>query len=240
MNPVEVINLLNSCMTVVSKVVDSYHGVIDKYVGDMVMAFWGAPLDNPDHGRDAVLVAMAMREEQLRLTADFAAKGWPPIDIGIGLNSGPMRVGNMGSQHRLAYTVMGDAVNLGSRLEGLTKNYGVGIIIGENTRALVPDIACRLLDRVKVKGKDKAVEIFEPIAPLASLDGSVRLELENWQILIAAYFAQNWHEVDDRLGKARTLGTPPFLIDLFTERVADLKSTPLPADWDGVTAFKSK
>ena len=231
---------INEYLTRMSAIIANGKGTLDKFIGDAIMAFWGAPLDNPDHGRDAVLVAMAMREEQLRLTADFAAKGWPPIDIGIGLNSGPMRVGNMGSQHRLAYTVMGDAVNLGSRLEGLTKNYGVGIIIGENTRALVPDIACRLLDRVKVKGKDKAVEIFEPIAPLASLDGSVRLELENWQILIAAYFAQNWHEVDDRLGKARTLGTPPFLIDLFAERVADLKSTPLPADWDGVTAFKSK
>lgn len=231
---------INEYLTRMSAIIANGKGTLDKFIGDAIMAFWGAPIDNDDHGRDAVLVAMAMRDEQVRLTADFAAKGWPAIDIGIGVNSGPMRVGNMGSQHRLAYTVMGDAVNLGSRLEGLTKNYGAGIIIGENTRTLVPDIACRLLDRVKVKGKDKAVEIFEPVAPLESLDTGVRHELDNWQVLMTAYFARNWHEVEERLSAARQLGSPPFLIDLFAARVAELKEAQLPADWDGVTAFKTK
>ena len=231
---------INEYLTRMSAIIANGKGTLDKFIGDAIMAFWGAPIDNEDHGRDAVLVAMAMRDEQARLTADFAAKGWPAIDIGIGVNSGPMRVGNMGSQHRLAYTVMGDAVNLGSRLEGLTKNYGAGIIIGENTRALVPDIACRLLDRVKVKGKDKAVEIFEPIAPLDSLDSGARHELDNWKVLMAAYFARNWHEVEERLSAARKLGSPPFLIDLFAARVTELKEADLPADWDGVTAFKTK
>lgn len=231
---------INEYLTRMSAIIAQGKGTLDKFIGDAIMAFWGAPLDDADHAAHAVRVAMEMREEQKRLSADFAAKGWPAIEIGIGLNSGPMRVGNMGSEHRLAYTVMGDAVNLGSRLEGLTKNYGVGIIIGENTRAAVPDIACRLLDRVRVKGKNAAVEIFEPIAPDSALDGDQRRELENWHVLVAAYFGQNWQETEDRLKMAQTLGTPAFLVALFTDRLADMKAAALPADWDGVTAFKTK
>ena len=135
---------------------------------------------------------------------------------------------------------MGDAVNLGSRLEGLTKNYGVGIIIGETTRAAVPDIACRLLDRVRVKGKTAAVEIFEPIDLLNNLDEAQTRELQNWDKLIAAYFSKNWKAAGARLTEARALGTPSFLLRLFGDRIAEIMSVELPALWDGVTEFKTK
>lgn len=231
---------INEYLTRMSAIIAAGRGTLDKFIGDAIMAFWGAPVDDADHARHAVRVAMDMRREQQALSADFAAKGWPPIDIGIGLNSGPMRVGNMGSQHRLAYTVMGDAVNLGSRLEGLTKNYGVGIVIGTATRAAVPDIACRLLDRVRVKGKNEAVEIFEPVAPEAELDAAAREEIQNWNTLVAAYFAQDWPKVGSKLRIAKKLGTPDGLVALFAERLAEMKATPLPANWDGVTTFKTK
>ncbi len=231
---------INEYLTRMSAIIAAGRGTLDKFIGDAIMAFWGAPVDDTDHARHAVRVAMDMRREQQALSADFAAKGWPPIDIGIGLNSGPMRVGNMGSQHRLAYTVMGDAVNLGSRLEGLTKNYGVGIVISAATRAAVPDIACRLLDRVRVKGKNEAVEIFEPVAPEADLDAAAREEIENWNTLVAAYFAQDWPKVGTKLRAAKELGTPDGLIGLFTERLAKMKAMPLPPNWDGVTTFKTK
>lgn len=231
---------INEYLTRMSAIIAAGRGTLDKFIGDAIMAFWGAPIDDVDHARHAVTVAMAMREEQQALSADFAAKGWPPIDIGIGLNSGPMRVGNMGSKHRLAYTVMGDAVNLGSRLEGLTKNYGVGIIIGAATRAAVPDIACRLLDRVRVKGKNEAVEIFEPVAADADLDAAARAEIENWNALVADYFAQNWRGVGSKLKAAQKMGTPSGLVALFEDRLAEMKSVKLPTNWDGVTTFKTK
>lgn len=231
---------INEYLTRMSAIIAAGRGTLDKFIGDAIMAFWGAPMDDADHARQAVLVAMEMRREQQALSDDFAAKGWPPIDIGIGLNSGPMRVGNMGSKHRLAYTVMGDAVNLGSRLEGLTKNYGVGIIIGETTRAAVPDIACRLLDRVRVKGKNAAVEIFEPVAPEAELDKAAQDEIANWNAVMAAYFAQDWDQAETRLKAAQSNGTPKALVALFGERLANMKAMDLPADWDGVTTFKTK
>lgn len=231
---------INEYLTRMSAIIAGGKGTLDKFIGDAIMAFWGAPLDDEDHARNAVFVAMEMRDEQRRLTADFAQKGWPAIDIGIGLNSGPMRVGNMGSKHRLAYTVMGDAVNLGSRLEGLTKNYGVGIIIGEATRARVPDIACRLLDRVQVKGKNKAVEIFEPLCLEQDLTTHQQDELRTWHQMMDAYFAQRWDDANAALARTETLGSPTFLVGLFKDRIAEMRMMSLPDDWDGVTAFKTK
>jgi adenylate cyclase len=236
----ELAEYINEYLTRMSAIIADGKGTLDKFIGDAIMAFWGAPIEDSNHARNGILVAIAMRNEQKKLSADFQAKGWPPIDIGIGVNSGAMRVGNMGSEHRLAYTVMGDAVNLGARLEGLTKNYGVGIIIGESTRAAVPDIACRLLDRVRVKGKAAAVDIFEPIAEFSNLDAAQIQELQNWERMMAAYFSQNWKEAGARLADAQLLGTPPFLLRLFADRIADLMAVKLPSDWDGVTEFKTK
>jgi adenylate cyclase len=132
-------------------------------MGDAVMAFWGAPLADQHHARHAVQAGLAMIDAVRGLGDEFAKRGWPPISVGVGVSSGVMNVGNMGSQFRIAYTVLGDTVNLGSRLEGLTKQYGVDMIVSEMTATLLPEFAFRELDLVRVKGKTKPVAIFEPL-----------------------------------------------------------------------------
>jgi adenylate cyclase len=130
-------------------------------MGDCIMAFWGAPIDDPDHAEHGIAAAVEMIANLKLLNEQNRARNWPEIRIGIGLNTGLMSVGNMGSEFRMAYTVLGDAVNLGSRLEGITKQYGVDIIVSEFTHAHAPDkFNYTELDRVKVKGKNEAVTIF--------------------------------------------------------------------------------
>lgn len=143
-----------------TQIIHKHGGAIDKYMGDAIMAFWGAPLADANHARNAVRAAVEMMEFLETLNQQNRDKGWPEIRIGAGINTGDMSVGNMGSEFRMAYTVVGDAVNLGSRLEGLTKQYGVQIIVSEFTRAAAPGFDYSELDTVKVKGKNLAVTIF--------------------------------------------------------------------------------
>src|SRR6185436_14566734 len=155
---------INEYLTTMSAIIRGRHrGTLDKYIGDAIMAFWGAPVEDPQHAHNAVLAAMAMHRQCAPLNARFAQRGWPALKIGIGVNSGTVRVGDMGSRLRRAYTAMGDAVNVASRLEGRTKAYGVGILVGEATRNRVQDVVFREIDRVKVKGKDEAITIYEPL-----------------------------------------------------------------------------
>ena len=129
-------------------------------MGDAIMAFWGAPVADPEHARHAVLTALAMQKELKKLAEPFRKKGWPELHIGVGVNTGMMTVGDMGSPVRKAYTVMGDAVNLGSRLESITKQYGVGIIVGPQTRERLSGFVFREIDRVRVKGSGDAQDFF--------------------------------------------------------------------------------
>src|SRR5262249_52872841 len=126
---------INDYLTTMSGIIRGRHrGTLDKYIGDAIMAFWGAPVEDPQHARNAVLAALDMLKECESLNARFTARGWPPLKVGIGIDSGTVRVGDMGSQMRRAYTAMGDAVNVASRLEARTKHYGVDILVGEATR----------------------------------------------------------------------------------------------------------
>jgi adenylate cyclase len=151
---------MNEFLTAMTRVIHHHRGTIDKYMGDSVMAFWGAPLATPDHARRAVLAALDMQEEMNRLNGRFAERGWPRLRLGIGINTGQMSVGNMGSEFRMAYTVMGDAVNLASRLEGLTRECGVGIIASEFTRDEVPEVRFMELGRTDVRGREGPVTIL--------------------------------------------------------------------------------
>ena len=231
---------INEYLSRMSAVISAHNGTLDKFIGDAIMAFWGAPVDDANAAGNAVRAAIGMQEEAQKLNAEFLAAGLPYFQIGIGLNSGPMRVGDMGSRLRRAYTVMGDAVNLGSRLEGITKTYDVGILIGEATRALVPDCTCRLVDRVRVKGREAAVEVFEPLGETASLSAETIKAAETWNDLMAAYFAMEWDVAETLLAKARKLSTPQGLIDLYAERITYARQNPPPAGWDGVTTFSTK
>lgn len=149
------------------------------------MAFWGAPIDDADHARHAVRAALAMQRECAALNSRLARRGWPRLAIGIGVNSGMVRVGDMGSRVRRAYTAMGDAVNVASRLEGRTKTYGVGILVGEATRSLIQDVVFREIDRIRVKGKEEAIAIYEPLEKESA-------ELESWREALRAYRARQW------------------------------------------------
>ena len=154
---------MNTYLTEMTKTIQAERGTIDKYIGDAIMAFWGAPLHDTEHAKHALKSAMAMQQQLQDIAPDFIKRGWPRLEIGVGLNCGPMNVGDMGSAFRRAYTVMGDAVNLASRLESLTKQYGVGILVSENIVAAVPSMVYRELDQVRVKGKAQPITIFEPV-----------------------------------------------------------------------------
>jgi adenylate cyclase len=240
MEPTQLQELLTGVFSRLTSLIRGNRGTIDKYMGDCVMAFWGAPVETPDHGHLAVKSAMEMANAVRDINADHRARGLPEIGIGIGLNTGTMCVGDMGSNIRRAYTVIGDAVNLGSRLEGLSKAYGVDIVVSETTRALSPEFAWQELDRVRVKGKEQAVAIFWPMAPAKRLTEEAGNELKTWQNFIKAYRAQNWDQADVLLINLMRMNAKKYLYQLYSERVASMRLLPFDPEWDGATNFETK
>ncbi len=240
LDPQQLTLLMNEFLTPMTKVIHRHRGTIDKYMGDAIMAFWGAPLNDPNHARHALQAAIEMVADLDALQDRFKAKGWPPIKIGVGLNTGDMVVGNMGSEFRLAYTVMGDAVNLGSRLESLTKEYGVQIMVSEFTAAAVPDFAYRELDSVRVKGKDKPVRIFEPVGPDDQLTDQDRSELTEHAKSLAHYRSQNWNQATEGFASLQNRFPNRKLYAIYAKRIAYFEHNPPPPDWDGTYTFTTK
>ena len=240
LDPKELSKLMNEFLTPLTRIIYKHRGTIDKYMGDCIMAFWGAPLNDPQHARNAVLAGLEMHRVLEELQPAFKEKGWPPIHIGVGVNSGRMSVGNMGSEVRLAYTVMGDAVNLASRLEGITKQYGVKMIVGEITRAEVPEVVYRELDRVKVKGKEAPVAIFEPIGLSGEIDKPVQDELKLWAQVLKLYRARDWDMAELQLINLAKMNPGSGLYALFLERIAHLRENPPEHGWDGSWKFETK
>jgi adenylate cyclase len=241
LTPKQLREYINLYLTAMSEDIrDSHRGTLDKYIGDAVMAFWGAPVAFDDHASRAVATSLLMQASAHRLNDDFIARGWPALKIGIGLNTGLMHVGDMGSKIRRAYTVMGDAVNLGSRLEGITKVYGVGITVGEATRAAAPEFAYRELDLVKVKGKNEPVAIFEPVVLDKDLADAERHELDRWHAALAAVRAQQWEQAEAIIAELQALSPGRGLYKLYVERIAYYRAHPPGEGWDGVTTFETK
>ncbi|MFO1284526.1 MAG: adenylate/guanylate cyclase domain-containing protein [Burkholderiales bacterium] len=230
--------LLNDYLSSMTSIIHERRGTIDKYVGDAIMAFWGAPVANAAHAADAVAAALAMQRAMPALRDAYVARGWPPLAMGVGLNSGAMSVGDMGSRFRKAYTVLGDAVNLASRLEGLTKVYGVPILCGEATRAAAPDFVWREVDRVRVKGRAQAVSVFEPLG--AAGDAAARTRASRWAEALAIYRERRFAEA--RAAFAAIAGEPEdrAIALLYSERCEAYAAQPPSVDWDGATAFSSK
>ncbi|CAH0232639.1 Adenylate cyclase 1 [Massilia sp. Bi118] len=232
---------INIYLTAMSEDIRASHqGTLDKYIGDAVMAFWGAPVAFPDHASRAVATSLRMQASSERLNRDFLKRGWPELKIGIGINTGHMHVGDMGSSIRRAYTVMGDAVNLGSRLEGITKVYGVGIAVGAATRLAAPEFVYRELDLVRVKGKNEPVAIFEPLGKAAELAPGVLEELRDWDAALALVRAQQWDQAQGRIEALRAAHPERGLYQLYLERIAVWRAQPPGEGWDGVTTFDSK
>jgi len=240
LDPKALARLMNAYLTPMTEVIHGHRGTIDKYMGDAIMAFWGAPLEDAQHPRHAVLAGLEMQITLKALETDFRANGWKPLAVGIGVNTGRVSVGNMGSQVRVAYTVMGDAVNLASRLEMLTKKYGVTMIIGEDTRAAVPDIVVRELDRVRVKGKDEPVAIFEPIGLQGSVDQETLDRLKLFAQALKFYRAQEWDKAELQLLNLLKTEPDSGLYRMYIERIGAYRTSPPPSGWDGVHDFDSK
>jgi adenylate cyclase len=240
LKPNELREFINIYLTAMSEDIRGNRGTLDKYIGDAVMAFWGAPVALPNHAELAVGTALKMLKTAEKLNQDFQARQWPPLKIGIGLNTGEMRVGDMGSKIRRAYTVMGDAVNLGSRLEGITKEYGVGLVVGEHTRLAAPQFAYRELDRVRVKGKNEPVPIFQPVALDSELDPALREAFAQWHDALALVRAQQWDAAEQILRKLLETYPNDGTYNLYMERIEWYRENPPGADWDGVTTFKTK
>lgn len=240
LQPDQLATLMNEYLGAMTEVVRRQRGTLDKYIGDAIMAFWGAPVEDRQHARNAVLTALEMQATLKELNKRLVAKGWPELKIGVGVNTGVMTVGDMGSPVRKAYTVMGDAVNLGSRLEGITKQYGVGIIVGEATREkLGRDFVLRELDRVRVKGKAEPVGIYEPIGIDGQVDQDTLEQLKLWGQALQAYRAQDWDRADMLLLNL-IRNRPHYLYDLYAKRISRYREEPPGAGWDGVTTFETK
>ena len=240
LGPIELQALLNAVFNRLTQVIRLHRGTIDKYMGDCVMAFWGAPVKMTDHAELAVRAALEMALAIRAINAEREAQGQAVIGLGLGLNTGEMCVGDMGSDMRRSYTVIGDAVNLGSRLEGLSALYGVDIVVSDATRLQAPAFAWQWLDRVRVKGKAQAVDIYSPLGLREELTAKVAEELQQWCQVINAWTNQNWDACELHLTELRRQNEKKVLYRLYAERVASMKASPPGSEWDGTTVFDTK
>jgi adenylate cyclase len=238
--PQRLVELLNEFLGGMTDVIFGHDGTLDKYVGDEIMAVWGAPIPQADHAARACRAALDMLPRLDVLNQQWQQRGWPALHIGIGLNTGPMVVGNMGSARRLSYTVVGDNVNLGARLEGLSKYYGSNIIASEATvRAAGAAVVARELDLVRVKGKRLPVRVFEILGPgseEAQWDGLLR----RFAAGVAAYRERRWQEAQTAFSAVLATRPDDSASRLYVRRCVELATAPPGPEWDGVTTMEVK
>lgn len=240
LDPRALSDFLNSYLTPMTNIVFENKGTLDKYMGDAIMAFWGAPIHFKDHAHHACRCALKMLVKLKELQDQYSSQGLPPIDIGIGLNSGDMSVGNMGSDTVRSYTVMGDNVNLGSRLEGINKKYGTRIIISEFTYAHVKDaFVCREVDWVRVKGKTKPVKIYELVSEGPPPEPKATL-LKHFNHGYQLYRERRFIEALEAFRQAHAADNTDELSEKYIEVCEGYIAEPPPADWDGVSNMKEK
>jgi adenylate cyclase len=235
--------IMNRYMTVMTKVILENEGTLDKYIGDATMSFWNAPLDNHKHAKDSVKAALGMIEAVKEFNDEIAKEGVPPFGLGIGCNTGIVVVGNMGGEQRFDYTCLGDAVNLASRLEGQSKNYGVLIVLGPVTAERLDGEYFTLeLDCIAVKGKKEGVNIF-------TVFYNPTINVERWEsarnqhnAMLLAYRQQNWDIAILAISQLRGQfnGQMDHYYDLWLERIEEMRNAGLPKDWDGVFRATSK
>lgn len=240
MSASELKDLLNEFFTPMTEIIFKYRGTIDKYVGDMIMAFWGAPLKDKKHAQRALLAALEMQTAVTNLQTIFKQRNWPSIHIGIGLNTGIMTVGDMGSKFRRNYTVLGDTVNLASRIEGLTKYYGVKIITTEMTKKNQTLFVFREIDRVRVKGKNSAVTLFEVISLRKTISEKLSKEIELSNHALEYYFQKEWQKAQELFSRLHKENPDVKLYSLYLSRIETFLKEPPPANWDGVYSHTTK
>lgn len=240
LTPQQLTRLMNIYLTGMTRVIHENRGTVDKYIGDAVMAFWGAPLEDKEHPRHALQAAIEMLKILPDLNEQLQSENLPPVHVGMGINSGDMNVGNMGSNFRMAYTVMGDAVNLASRLEGLTKFYGCALLVSGELAAEVPEYLYRELDKVQVKGRAEPVTILQPIGIIEECSS---IEIEQSQLFnnsVALYQLQEWSEAEEGFKRYLEYQPEDLTALLYLERIEQYLSTPPSQTWNGVFSHTSK
>jgi len=240
LEPKELAELLNTLFTPLTRILYKHHGIIDKYMGDAIMAFWGAPLPDPHHAANAVAAAFEMQEAVQELMPGFQERGWPRIKVGIGVNTGVVSVGNMGSKYRVAYTVIGDAVNLASRLQELTRIYSARIIVGEATRRACTIVTYRELGLVQVKGKNELARIYEPSNPEMDPHSTLVTKLHRHNEALHHYYDREWEAAAKIFRKLKEEQPQDPLYDYYLTRIAEFKDDPPPPEWQGEIRFTIK
>lgn len=237
----KVVELLNGYLSGMSDVVFKHEGTLDKFIGDAIMAFWGAPIKVNDHGKRAVDTALEMMEQLEVFNEGIKDKGFPPVYIGVGINTGNVILGNIGSEKKLDYTIIGDNVNLASRMEGLTKEYDCPVLITETTYEEVKNsIPCRVVDVVRVKGKKQPVKIYEPFRP----KGNRSETFENIILLsgegFGYYINREWEKARENYSRLLSLKHGDRVGEIFIKRCEDYMENEPPADWDGIYTMVKK
>ena len=240
MSASDLVEMLNTFFTPMTEIIFTHRGTIDKYVGDLIMAFWGAPLKDKHHPRHAIESALEMQTKVKLLHPTLSEKKWPALQIGIGINSGVMSVGDMGSIYRRNYTVLGDQVNLASRIEGLTKYYGVDILVTESTQHDQSKFIFRKLDKVRVKGKFAGIAIYEVICKLTDATPELKNDLATYHAALDFYFEQKWDTAYDLFSALAKEHPEVKLYKIYLERIEEFKRNPPFADWDGVYVHTAK
>ena len=247
--PEELTQFINDFLTPMTDIIMAHSGTVDKYIGDCIMAFWNAPLDDAEHATHAAQALLAMRKRLVEFNQALAESNasrrvqLPPVRVGMGLNSGLCCVGNLGSTMRFNYSALGNAVDLASRMEGQSKLYGVDSVVGESTIATMQHAVTLELDKIQVKGKKQDITIYTLLGDATLTDAATTLKTAH-QSLLDNYRAQQWQAALDALAKAEaeaeslhhTHNTPALtvLYALYRTRIAEYQKSPPPEHWDGV------
>ena len=239
--PETLVGLLNDHMTEMTAIVFRHDGVLAHYAGDGLEAFWNAPMTQPDHARRACSSALEMIAALAPLRLEFARRGWGQLDMGVGINTGSMIVGNLGSRDRLAYTAVGDPVNVASRIEGLSKEYGVHVVIGEATRHAAGDaFEYRFLDLVAVKGRAEPLQVYELLGPTGTIPPERREALARYDLGVTLYRSRRWAEATKLFEDLAAAAPDDGPIALYRRRARELLDEPPAPDWNGVWVAKEK
>jgi adenylate cyclase len=237
LSPEELVNLLNDFLSEMTDIILSYAGTLDKYEGDAIIAFWNAPLDQPDHALRACRAALECQKRLEELRPVFAQKSGHELYMRVGLNSGPAVVGNMGSHSRFDYTAMGDTINMASRLEGACKHYSVPILVGDTTFQMAKDaIAAREVDLIRVVGKSKSERVYQILEEKSQASQDMQENVATFHQALDLYRNKRW---DDALNLFRKIKDDK-LSAVYVSRIEQLIQNPPPDDWSGVYDLTQK
>lgn len=236
----EIKRLLNEFFTPITDIIFSHKGTIDKYVGDMIMAFWGAPLPDDDHCYHAISAALTIKDNLEEINKKLLEVNLPYIRIGMGLATGLMDVGDMGSEFRRSYTVLGDTVNLASRLQDLTKYYQIPILVNESSQMKETPFLWCLVDQITVKGRHIPLKIYEPLGYKQDASPELLAELQEYEQGLKCYYGQEWDKAKEQFLKLLARDPERHLYQIFLSRIEDFIQKPPPKDWNGVFVHTQK